>query len=118
MDSRRVRRPARITPRRLTWPREMAEVSAFNPVHAIARKREGHELRSEELADRVRGHVSDEIADYQMAAFAMAVCVRGLTGAETASLTEHMLASGATLEAADRSRRVDKHSTGGIGDKS
>ena len=88
-----------------------------NPSQIIARKRDGCVLSAEELAVFVRGYATGEIPDYQMAALAMAIYLRGMDEAETANLTEEMLRSGATLAANDRTRRVDKHSTGGIGDK-
>jgi pyrimidine-nucleoside phosphorylase len=90
----------------------------MNPTFLIAKKRDGGELTDGEIADLVNGFVAGEVADYQMAAFAMAVCCRGMTIAETASLTEHMLHSGVTLNWPDSTKpEVDKHSTGGIGDK-
>jgi pyrimidine-nucleoside phosphorylase len=90
----------------------------MNPTFLIAKKRDGGELTDGEMADLVRGYVEGEVADYQMAAFAMAVCCRGMSVAETASLTRHMLHSGVTLELPDAGPPVvDKHSTGGVGDK-
>lgn len=90
----------------------------MNPTFLIAKKRDGNALSEGEIADLVRGFVSGEVADYQMAAFAMAVCCRGMTTDETASLTRHMLESGVTLVWPDATApEVDKHSTGGIGDK-
>ncbi len=90
----------------------------MNPTQLIARKRDGGELTSEEIAWLIDGYVSGQIPEYQMAAMLLAVYVRGLTNAETAALTESMLRSGVTLEWPDSSRpRLDKHSTGGIGDK-
>jgi len=90
----------------------------MNPTFLIAKKRDSGELTDGEIADLVRGYVSGEVADYQMAAFAMAVCCRGMSVAEIASLTQHMLASGVTLDwSGSPAAEVDKHSTGGIGDK-
>ncbi|MCO6047609.1 thymidine phosphorylase [Aeoliella sp. ICT_H6.2] len=90
----------------------------MNPTFLIAKKRDGGELADGEIADLVRGFVAGEVADYQMSAFAMAVCCRGMTVAETASLTRHMLHSGVTLDwPGSLQPEVDKHSTGGIGDK-
>jgi len=89
-----------------------------NPSQIIARKRDGAALSREEIAAIVRGHVAGELPDYQMSALAMAIYHRGMDDAETTALTEEMLRSGKVLEASDTSRRVDKHSTGGIGDKS
>ncbi|QDU54949.1 thymidine phosphorylase [Aeoliella mucimassa] len=90
----------------------------MNPTFLIAKKRDGGELTDGEIADLVRGYVAGEVADYQMSAFTMAVCCRGMSIAETASITEHMLHSGVTLEWPGSDKpEVDKHSTGGIGDK-
>ncbi len=90
----------------------------MNPCQIIARKRDGAALSSQEIAEIVRGYVAGEVPDYQMSALAMAIYLRGMDAAETTTLTEEMLRSGKVLEAGDISRRVDKHSTGGIGDKS
>lgn len=90
----------------------------MNPCQIIARKRDGVALASQEIAAVVRGYVVGEVPDYQMSALAMAIYLRGMDAAETTTLTEEMLRSGKVLEASDISRRVDKHSTGGIGDKS
>jgi pyrimidine-nucleoside phosphorylase len=84
----------------------------------IARKRDGAALSSDEISTLVSGYVAGEIPDYQMSALAMAIYLRGMDAAEVADLTEQKLRSGKVLEASDVSRRVDKHSTGGIGDKS
>lgn len=90
----------------------------MNPTQLIARKRDGGELTNEEIAWLIDGYVSGRIPEYQMAAMLLAVYVRGLTNVETAALTESMLRSGVTLEWPETSRsRLDKHSTGGIGDK-
>jgi pyrimidine-nucleoside phosphorylase len=84
----------------------------------IEKKREGNELTAEEIAYLVSGFTSGEIADYQMSAWAMAVFFRGMTPAETQHLTQAMMESGRTLDyPADSPPKVDKHSTGGIGDK-
>jgi pyrimidine-nucleoside phosphorylase len=89
-----------------------------NICQIIARKRDGAALSSEEIATLVRGYVAGEIPDYQMSALAMAIYLRGMDADETTALTSQMLRSGNVLEASDVSHRVDKHSTGGIGDKS
>ncbi len=90
----------------------------MNPTFLIAKKRDGGALSDGEIADLVQGYVAGTVADYQMAAFAMAVCCRGMSAAETASLTRHMLHSGVTLDwPHSAAPEVDKHSTGGIGDK-
>jgi len=89
-----------------------------NPTFIIARKRDGHELADREIADFVEGYVGGSIPDYQMSALAMAIFLQGMTAAETTELTRQMLASGITLNwPHDGIARVDKHSTGGIGDK-
>jgi pyrimidine-nucleoside phosphorylase len=84
----------------------------------IERKREGKELTDEEISDLVSGFTHGEIADYQMSAWAMAVFFRGMTPAETQHLTKAMMESGRVLEyPRGTPPKVDKHSTGGIGDK-
>jgi pyrimidine-nucleoside phosphorylase len=88
-------------------------------VGLIERKRDGHELGGQELAELVLGYARGQVPDYQMAAFCMAVYFRGLTAAETFALTDAMIRSGETLDlrAALGRKVVDKHSTGGVGDK-
>jgi len=85
----------------------------------IERKRDGEEHSPEEIAELVRGYAAGEIPDYQMAAWCMAVFFRGLTGKETYALTDAFIRSGDQLDlgAALGRRVVDKHSTGGVGDK-
>jgi pyrimidine-nucleoside phosphorylase len=84
----------------------------------IERKRDGHALEPGEWRAVIRGYVRGEVPDYQMAALAMAVVFRGLTPAELGELTDAMLSSGARLDLAGLGvPRVDKHSTGGVGDK-
>jgi pyrimidine-nucleoside phosphorylase len=89
------------------------------PAELIQRKRDGAELSAGELADLVLGYTRGDVPDYQMAAFLMAVYFRGLSAAETFALTDAMIRSGETLElgAALGRKVVDKHSTGGVGDK-
>jgi pyrimidine-nucleoside phosphorylase len=88
------------------------------PSRTIASKREGHALEPAELEAFLHGYLSGEVREYQMAAFLMAVHFRGLDARELAHLTRVMIESGERL---DLSRvgapRVDKHSTGGVGDK-
>ena len=84
----------------------------------LQKKRMGGELTTEEIRFFVRGYTNGTIPDYQASAFTMAVCCRGMTDRETADLTEAMMHSGDTVDLSmfgDRS--VDKHSTGGVGDK-
>jgi pyrimidine-nucleoside phosphorylase len=85
----------------------------------IERKRNGAELSDEEISELVLGYTNGDIPDYQMAAWCMAVYFKGLTGKETHALTDAMIRSGDTIDvAAALGRRVvDKHSTGGVGDK-
>jgi pyrimidine-nucleoside phosphorylase/thymidine phosphorylase len=80
-------------------------------------KRDGQELSREEIAFLVRGVVSGEVPDYQAAAFLMAAVIRGLGGAEVVALTEAMRDSGESWDLSDLAPVVDKHSTGGVGDK-
>jgi pyrimidine-nucleoside phosphorylase len=90
----------------------------MTPARIIARKRDGHELAAGEIADFLHGFARGSIPDYQMAALAMAIFLRGMTTDETAALTDAMLASGVRMEWPDDGRLVvDKHSSGGIGDK-
>src|SRR6266516_1916019 len=85
----------------------------------IERKRNGEELSDGEIAELVSGYMSGEVPVYQMAAWCMAVYFRGLTGRETYALTDAFISSGEKLDlgAALGRRVVDKHSTGGVGDK-
>ena len=90
------------------------------PAELIRRKREGATLGEDELAALVAGIVDGTVSDAQIAAFAMAVCFRGMTRAECAGLTRAMTRSGTMLDwsGADLGGPIlDKHSTGGIGDK-
>jgi pyrimidine-nucleoside phosphorylase len=87
-------------------------------VELIAAKRDGRPLEPDDLRRLVSLFVGGEMADYQMAAFLMAVYFRGLDVAETAALTFAMLHSGSVLDLGHIPRfKVDKHSTGGVGDK-
>jgi pyrimidine-nucleoside phosphorylase len=80
-------------------------------------KRDGQELGRDEIAALVTGVVSGEVADYQAAAFLMAAMINGLSTAEAAALTEAMRDSGETWDLSEFAPIVDKHSTGGVGDK-
>ncbi|HVC87121.1 MAG TPA: thymidine phosphorylase [Gaiellaceae bacterium] len=91
----------------------------IRPAELIKRKRDGEELPDDELAELVLAYARGEVPDYQMAAFCMAVFFRGLSARETYVLTDAMIRSGETLDLGARLGRkvVDKHSTGGVGDK-
>ncbi len=93
----------------------------MNIVDIIVRKRDGHELTNGEIRFFVDGLVTGAVADYQAAAWAMAVYFQGMTDAETANLTMAMAESGDQLDQhaclGDDVTIVDKHSSGGVGDK-
>jgi pyrimidine-nucleoside phosphorylase len=91
----------------------------LRPAELIERKRNGSELSADEISEFVLGYVRGDVPDYQMAAWCMAVYFRGLNGQETHALTDAMIRSGETLDlgSALGRRVVDKHSTGGVGDK-
>jgi len=85
----------------------------------IQRKRDGAELDGDELTELILAYARGEVPDYQLAAFCMAVYFQGLTSAETFALTDAMVRSGETIALGQALGRkvVDKHSTGGVGDK-
>ncbi len=87
-------------------------------VDLIRKKRDSQEHSREEISFLVSGYTRGEIPDYQMSAWLMATWIRGLSGAEIASLTEAMLHSGELITFPELpGKKVDKHSTGGVGDK-
>lgn len=87
-------------------------------IDIIARKRDGHALSEAEIAFWIRGLAAGSIPDYQSAALLMAGRINGFDSAETAALTQCMLASGARVDLTDiPGVKADKHSTGGVGDK-
>ena len=84
----------------------------------IKKKRDGHALTEAEIRTFIGGYVAGEIPDYQAAALCMAIWFRGMDAAETAALTMAIRDSGDTLHFENiHGLRVDKHSTGGVGDK-
>lgn len=87
-------------------------------VDIIEKKKLGRELSKEEIEFLINGYVSDEIPDYQMAAFLMAVYFKGMNAVETANLTMSFVNSGQVVDLSEiEGIKVDKHSTGGVGDK-
>jgi pyrimidine-nucleoside phosphorylase len=87
-------------------------------VELIAKKRDGGRLSSPQIERLIQAFTSGELADYQMSALCMAVFFRGMDDPETVALTEAMLRSGDVLDLTHiPGRKVDKHSTGGVGDK-
>ena len=91
----------------------------IRPAELIEQKRDGGEHDPAELTELILAYARDEVPDYQLAAWCMAVYFRGLTAAETDALTDAMIRSGETLDLGSLLGRkvVDKHSTGGVGDK-
>lgn len=90
----------------------------MRPQDVIRRKRDGEELSHEAIASFVRGVAQGSWADYQSSSLLMAIFLNGMSEAETGALTEEMLRSGETLNFSDIARpKADKHSTGGVGDK-
>jgi len=90
----------------------------LRPQDIIRKKRDGGELSRDEIAFFVKGVTNGEVAEYQVSAWLMAVFLNGMTDAEQSSLTEEMLHSGEILDFSDIAKpKADKHSTGGVGDK-
>jgi pyrimidine-nucleoside phosphorylase len=93
-------------------------VTPMRAIDVIRKKRDGGELSRAEIEALVGGYTRGEIPDYQASAWLMATLLKGMTRGETAALTDTMLRSGEVLDFSDLpSQKVDKHSTGGVGDK-
>src|SRR3984885_897355 len=96
----------------------MSEGARFDGVGVIRAKREGGELTPRQISDLMQAYMSKEFAEEQMSALLMAIFWGGMTPAETAEWTGAMIASGERADLSGLSRpSVDKHSTGGVGDK-
>jgi len=91
---------------------------SFRAIDVIRKKRDGVELTQQEIEALVSAYTRGDIPDYQISAWLMAVVLRGVSRPETAALTDAMLRSGEILDLSSLSaKKVDKHSTGGVGDK-
>src|SRR6266850_6000635 len=89
-----------------------------DPHEIIRKKRDRETLTSDEIAGFIRGYMSSEVADYHMTAWLMAVYLNGMNIDETLALTREMRDSGGGLDLSSiKTRKIDKHSTGGVGDK-
>lgn len=96
----------------------MTSSTPLSAYEAIKRKRDGHPLPGETIASLIASYTRGQLPDYQMTALCMAIFFRGLSPPELSSWTQAMLNSGEVLDLSDiPGRKVDKHSTGGVGDK-
>ena len=89
----------------------------MNIIEIINKKRLGKILSEEEIKYVINGYLNDEIADYQMSSLLMAIVLKGMTEKEIINLTNYMLESGDKIDLSEIENVVDKHSTGGVGDK-
>ena len=90
----------------------------MNTVELIEKKKKNQYLSAEEIKFLIKNFTSGIIPDYQMSAFLMAVLLKGMNSLETATLTDEMLNSGKVVDlSAIKGLKIDKHSTGGVGDK-
>ncbi len=89
----------------------------MNMYDIILKKRHGSELTDDEIRYFINGYTSAEIPDYQVSALCMAICCMGMSDREAASMTYYMMYSGDTVDLSMLNHTVDKHSTGGVGDK-
>jgi len=90
----------------------------MNPVELIRKKRNGNSFTKKEIIFLINGYTKNKIPDYQFSALLMAVFLKGMTKEETAALTEAMLYSGKVINLSSiKGAKIDKHSTGGVGDK-
>ena len=90
----------------------------MNPVEFIRKKRNGQAHSHGEISDFLSAYVAGKVPDYQVSAFLMAVYFRGMSKEETSAFTDVMLHSGHVIDLSSiPGKKVDKHSTGGVGDK-
>ena len=89
----------------------------MNILEIIAKKRDGLKLNKQEIEYFVNGYTEGKITDYQAAALVMAIYIRGMDDEEITNLTVSMAYSGEVLDLSELGMVIDKHSTGGVGDK-